>query len=114
MGMFPFVNTLGAILAPVFGIMIVDYYIIKKERLDVNALFDASPRGKYYYNNGFNQKGMLAWVISGYIAVGTVWPNILIFDGLINFFANLGGGGGYAWMIGAALGAVIHLGISNK
>jgi NCS1 family nucleobase:cation symporter-1 len=114
MGMFPFVNTLGAILAPVFGIMIVDYYIIKKERIDVDALFDASPRGKYHYNNGFNHKGMLAWVISGYIAVGTVWPNILIFDGLINFFANLGGGGGYAWIIGAALGAVIHLGISNK
>ena len=114
MGMFPFVNTLGAILAPVFGIMITDYYIIKKERLDVNALFDASRKGKYYYNDGFNHKGMLAWVISGYIAVGTVWPNILIFDGLVNFFANLGGGGGYAWMIGAALGAVIHLSISKK
>ena len=32
-GMFPFVNTLGAILAPVYGIMIVDYYIIKKREL---------------------------------------------------------------------------------
>ena len=114
MGMFPFVNTLGAILAPVFGIMIVDYYIIKKERLDVDALFDASPKGKYYYNNGFNHKGMLAWVISGYIAVGTVWPNILIIDSLSNFFANLGGGGGYAWIIGASLGALIHYAISKK
>jgi len=114
MGMFPFVNTLGAILAPVFGIMIVDYYIIKNERLDVNALFSDKKSGKYYYNDGFNQKGMLAWVISGWIAVGTVWPNILIFDGLKNFFATLGGGGGYAWMIGAALGAIIHLAISQK
>jgi NCS1 family nucleobase:cation symporter-1 len=113
-GMFPFVNTLGAILAPVFGIMIVDYYVIKKERLDVEALFSDKPKGKYYYDNGFNQKGMLAWIISGYIAVGTVWPNILITDGLTNFFSNLGGGGGYAWIIGASLGAVIHLAISNK
>ena len=113
-GMFPFVNTLGAILAPVFGIMIVDYYIIKKGRLDVNALFSSSKSGKYYYKDGFNQKGMLAWIISGYIAIGTVWPNILIFDGLTNFFASLGGGGGYAWMIGASLGAIIHLGISKK
>jgi NCS1 family nucleobase:cation symporter-1 len=32
MGMFPFVNTLGAILAPVFGIMITDYYIVKKQK----------------------------------------------------------------------------------
>ena len=44
MGLFPFVNTLGAILAPVFGIMITDYYIIKKEKLDVDALFDAGPK----------------------------------------------------------------------
>ena len=113
MGLFPFVDTLAAILAPVFGIMIVDYYIIKKEKLDVDALFDASPSGKYHYNGGFNHKGMLAWILSGYIAVGTVWPNILIL-GLDDFFANLGGGGGYAWIIGASLGAVVHLAISKR
>ena len=113
MGLFPFVNTLGAILAPVFGIMITDYYIIKKQKIDVDDLFSDSKSGKYHYNNGFNGKGMLAWVLSGYIAVGTVWPNILVF-GLDDFFANLGGGGGYAWMIGAALGAIIHLAISNR
>tara|TARA_B100001029_G_C15051599_1_gene451142 strand:- start:1207 stop:2379 length:1173 start_codon:yes stop_codon:yes gene_type:complete len=113
MGIFPFVNTLGAILAPVFGIMITDYYIIKKQKLDVNALFSDSPRGKYHYNDGFNIKGMIAWILSGYIAVGSVWPNILVL-GLGDFFANLGGGGGYAWIIGAALGAVIHLAISNR
>ncbi len=113
MGLFPFVNTLGAILAPVFGIMITDYYIIKKQRLDVDDLFSDSPNGKYHYNGGFNGKGMLAWVLSGYIAVGTVWPNIL-FLGMDDFFANLGGGGGYAWIIGASLGAVIHLAISSN
>ena len=111
MGIFPFVNTLGAILAPVFGIMITDYYIIKKQKLDVNALFSEEPRAKYHYNGGFNAKGMIAWALSGYIAVGSVWPNILP-GGLGDFFANLGGGGGYAWIIGAALGAVVHLAIS--
>ena len=113
MGLFPFVNTLGAILAPVFGIMIVDYYIIKKETLDVDALFDDSASAKYHYNGGFNRKAILAWILSGYIAVGTVWPNILVL-GLGDFFANLGGGGGYAWIIGAALGALVHLAISKR
>ena len=111
MGIFPFVNTLGAILAPVFGIMITDYYIIKKQKLDVNALFKDG-KGKYWYNDGFNLKGMVAWILSGYIAIGSVWPNILP-GGLGNFFANLGGGGGYAWIIGAALGAIVHLAISS-
>ena len=113
MGLFPFVNTLGAILAPVFGIMIVDYYIIKKEKLDVDDLFDASANARYHYNGGFNHKAIIAWVLSGYIAVGTVWPNILVL-GLGDFFANLGGGGGYAWIIGASLGAVVHLAISKR
>ena len=112
MGLFPFVNTLGAILAPVFGIMITDYYIIKKQKINVDDLFSESPNGKYHYNNGFNMKGMLAWVLSGYIAVGSVWPNILP-GGLGDFFSNLGGGGGYAWMIGASLGAIVHLAISS-
>ena len=111
MGIFPFVNTLGAILAPVFGIMITDYYIIKKQKIDVNALFNDG-KGKYWYNDGFNLKGMVAWILSGYIAIGSVWPNILP-GGLGNFFANLGGGGGYAWIIGASLGAVVHLAISS-
>ncbi len=113
MGMFPFVNTLGAILAPVFGIMITDYYLIKKQQLNVDDLFSENSSGRYHYNGGFNGKAMLAWVISGYVAVGSVWPNIL-FAGLDEFFANLGGGGGYAWMIGAALGAIIHMAISGR
>ena len=56
MGLFPFVNTLGAILAPVFGIMIVDYYIIKKQQINIDALFDDSPDSEYFYQNGFNRK----------------------------------------------------------
>ena len=58
-GMFPFVNTLGAILAPVYGIMIVDYYVIKKQRLDVNQLFSTKKGSKYYYNDGWNQKAFV-------------------------------------------------------
>ena len=68
--------------------------------------------GMYWYLVGFNLKGMVAWALSGYVAVGSVWPNILP-GGLGNFFANLGGGGGYAWIIGASLGAVVHLAISS-
>ena len=101
-GMFPFVNTLGAILAPVYGIMIIDYYVIKKQRLDVNQLFSTKKGGKYYYDNGWNQKAFVAWAIAGVFAVLTVWHP---------FFA---GWGGYSWIAGAALGTVLHLMMSGK
>ena len=102
MGMFPFVNTLGAILAPVFGIMIVDYYVIKNQRLDVNQLFSTKKGGKYYYNDGWNQKAFVAWAIAGVFSVLTVWH------------PSLSGLGGYAWIIGAALGTILHLMMSGK
>ena len=77
-GMFPFVNTLGAILAPVYGIMIIDYYIIKKEKIDVNSLFSSKSGGKYYYNGGWNSKAFIAWFIAGIFSVATVWhPSLL-------------------------------------
>jgi len=101
-GMFPFVNTLGAILAPVYGIMIVDYYVIKKQRLDVNHLFSTKKGGKYYYNDGWNQKAFVAWAIAGVFSVLTVWHPALSWLG------------GYAWIIGAALGTVLHLMMSGK
>jgi len=100
-GMFPFVNTLGAILAPVYGIMIVDYYVIKKQRLDVNQLFSSKKGGKYYYNDGWNQKAFVAWAIAGVFSVLTVWH------------PSLSGLGGYAWIIGAALGTILHLMMSG-
>jgi len=101
-GMFPFVNTLGAILAPVYGIMITDYYIIKKERIDINDLFSAKQSGKYYYDGGWNLKAFYAWVIAGVFSVATVWHPALSWMG------------GYAWIIGAALGAILHYLMSNK
>jgi len=101
-GMFPFVNTLGAILAPVYGIMIVDYYVIKNQRLDVNQLFSTKKGGKYYYDNGWNQKAFVAWAIAGVFSVLTVWH------------PSLSGLGGYAWIIGAALGTILHLMMSGK
>ncbi len=101
-GMFPFVNTLGAILAPVYGIMIVDYYVIKKGKLDVNQLFSCKKGSKYYYNDGWNQKAFVAWAIAGVFSVMTVWH------------PSLSGLGGYAWIIGAALGTVIHLMLSGQ
>ena len=103
LGMFKIVNTLGAILAPVYGIMITDYYIIKKESIDVNALFSSKEGGKYYYNGGWNTKAFIAWIIAGIFSIATVWhPTVSVL------------GGGYAWVVGATFGAILHYLMSKK
>ena len=49
---------LGNVAAPLAGVMLVDYVIVKRRRIDVSALFD--PRGPYRYLNGVNVPAVLA------------------------------------------------------
>lgn len=48
----------SSLLGPVGGIMIADYYFIRKQRLIVNDLYDHG--GKYCFKNGFNTAAIIA------------------------------------------------------
>jgi nucleobase:cation symporter-1, NCS1 family len=95
-GIAGFVNTLGAILAPVYGVMITDYYLVKNQQVDIQQLFSSDPNGAYYYNNGWNVKALIAFGLGGLFSISSVWVPAL------DFLA------GYAWVIGALLGAVFY------
>ncbi|MCA1287244.1 NCS1 family nucleobase:cation symporter-1 [Salipiger bermudensis] len=90
-----FVNTLGATLAPIFGIMIVDYYWHRKQTLDRAALYTLD-HGPYHYGNGWNAPAVKAFAIAAVFSIATVWVPAL---GFLN---------GYAWVIGAVLGGLLY------
>ncbi|WP_347309603.1 NCS1 family nucleobase:cation symporter-1 [Defluviimonas sp. SAOS-178_SWC] len=94
-GISGFVNTLGATLAPIYGIMIVDYYLHRKQHLDLDDLYDME-RGRYHYGNGWNDAAVKAFGLAAVFSVATVW---------VPWFASLSG---YNWVIGAILGGVIY------
>jgi NCS1 family nucleobase:cation symporter-1 len=96
-----FVNTLGATLAPLYGILIVDYYWVRKEELSVKDLYDTKG-GAYHYGNGWNDKALIAFAVAGVFSIAAVWVPAL---------ASLSG---YAWVIGAILGGGIYYAMSNK
>ncbi|HLS02817.1 MAG TPA: NCS1 family nucleobase:cation symporter-1, partial [Beutenbergiaceae bacterium] len=45
MGLPKFVDTLGAVLAPLYGVLVVDYYILRKQRLNLHDAFSMDPNG---------------------------------------------------------------------
>jgi len=94
-GISGFVNTLGATLAPIYGIMIVDYYLLRKETLKRDDLYDMQG-GTYHYSGGWNRNALLAFGIAAVFSVATVWV------------PALGQLSGYAWVIGAILGGLIY------
>ncbi|KAJ0970149.1 hypothetical protein J5N97_023026 [Dioscorea zingiberensis] len=53
----------SALMGPIAGIILTDYYLVKHMELDVDALYSGSPQGAYYYQNGYNVVAMVALVV---------------------------------------------------
>ncbi|MEG0663054.1 MAG: cytosine permease, partial [Anaerovoracaceae bacterium] len=60
---FGWLNNYGIVLAPVAAIFIADYYVCKKKRVDVAALYQG-PEGRYWYSGGWNGAAIIAWIAS--------------------------------------------------
>lgn len=101
-GIAAFVDTLGAVLAPLYGIMVVDYYLIKKQHLNIQDLFSSEPGREYYFDGGWNRKALIAFAIAGVFSIATVWVPAL--EAL----------SGYGWLLGAALGGLVHFILMRK
>ena len=76
----------SALLGPIAGIMICDYYVVRHRLLEVEELYRRG--GVYEYRNGFNQKAILALVAGIAVAlIGLAVPALRwLYD--------------YAWFVG--------------
>ncbi|MHA0917221.1 NCS1 family nucleobase:cation symporter-1 [Kosakonia cowanii] len=86
-------DVLGACIGPLFGILLADFYLIKRGKVFVDDLFTVSPNGRYWYKNGFNPKAIAALLPS--VMVGLV----------ISFIPALHEVANFSWFIGVFLGA---------
>ncbi|KAF2576960.1 hypothetical protein F2Q68_00000087 [Brassica cretica] len=58
----------SALLGPIGGIVLADYYLIKKMKLNVGDLYSLSASGEYYYSKGYNAAAVVA-LVAGIIPV---------------------------------------------
>ncbi|GAA3758828.1 NCS1 family nucleobase:cation symporter-1 [Streptomyces tremellae] len=91
-----FLGGLGAFLGPLFGIIVVDYYLVKRERVDVQALFTAEEGSPYHYRGGVNPKAVAVFVPTA--AVSAVIA-------LVPAFAPVAA---YSWFVGTASSALLY------
>ena len=101
-GILSFVDTVGSFFGPIFGIAIVDYYLIKKEKLVNKDIFSSIPNSTYYYSGGWHIKAIYSLFIGFIFSVSTIWNVDL------RFLQS------YAWLIGAFVGFVIYYLLSEK
>ncbi len=70
---FGFLNNYGTIIAPIAAIFIADYFISKKQRVDVYGLYDES--NKYTYSHGWNAAAYVSWICAFIIPL--LWNTVL-------------------------------------
>lgn len=97
-----FLGGLGCLLGPLFGIVMADYWLIRKQCVNVPALYTHDQAGPYHYQNGVNPAAIKALIPSALISL------------LFAFLPVLQSLSQFSWFIAAGLGAVFYWLIAPK
>ncbi|XP_072978876.1 purine-uracil permease NCS1-like [Typha angustifolia] len=98
----------SAVMGPIAGVMLVDYYVIRGTELVVEALYSTSPLGPYYYTRGFNLVAFVSMAISlgpiipGFLhkmGIVTAIPGILVFIYNVGWFFGFFSSGIVYWVL---------------
>ena len=99
----------SALLGPIAGILIADYFILRKSELNVAELFKTD--GQYSANKGWNWAGIGALIIGilpnlpGFLHISGFVDSVpAIFDSIY----------AYAWFVGLAVAALVYLLIAKN
>jgi NCS1 family nucleobase:cation symporter-1 len=95
-----FVSIFGAVLGPMFGIIVADYYVVKHQQVALDDLYSMAPSESLHFQNGWNKAALIALAASGVISIG------LALLGSYGVILNVGDWG---WLIGSALGGLFYL-----
>ncbi len=85
----------SGLLGPVAGIMVCDYFLIRKTELDVNSLYHRE--GAYHYTKGINPRAVVA------LALGVALALIGLAVKPLHFFYD------YAWFVGFFTAGAVYL-----
>lgn len=78
------VEALAAAIGPIYGILLVDYYLIRRGKITVDALFSMQPDQPYWYSKGINLRAVVALVPAMALSI---WLNFTSLFGDLHHFA---------------------------
>jgi nucleobase:cation symporter-1, NCS1 family len=91
-----FLGALGAFLGPLFAILVVDYYLLRRQRISISDLYSTDRGGRYYYRRGFNPSALIAFIPSTILAVA------------VALVPSFGPAAPFSWFVGAGLAGIIY------
>jgi NCS1 family nucleobase:cation symporter-1 len=98
-------ETLGAFIGPLFGVLIAHYYLVHKQKVIVDDMFTLDEDGTYWYTKGYNPAAIIATAIGAVVAVIPV---------LANGVYGMHTAAQYSWFIGCGLGFAVYLLLATR
>ena len=96
------IDSLAAFFGPIFGVIIADYYLVKREKVNHKDLFFIRLENEYIYSGGWNYKAVYAVLIGFIFSFSIIWN--------INFedFKT------YSWIIGFVVSYIMYYLLNEK
>ena len=95
-GALSYIDTIGAFFGPLFGLIVADFYFVKKGKLINKDIYSLEVNGAYYYSGGWHLKGVYALFLGFIFSASTIWNTNLMFLQ------------SYSWIIGAFISFVVY------
>lgn len=95
----------SSLLGPVGGILIADYFFIRKKELQLKELYNN--KGIYSYSNGFNNAAVIALLVGivpnvpGFLVTVKLIPKESVAEWIAHLY-------NYAWFVGFVVSAIIY------
>jgi NCS1 family nucleobase:cation symporter-1 len=102
LGILAFIDTIGSFFGPLFGVMVVDYYLVKKDYLNNKDIFMLNNDSIYFYSNGWHIKAIYALILGFIFSSSTIWN-----ESLMSFQS-------YSWLVGAFISSLTYHLLTNK
>ena len=101
-GILSLIDTFGSFFGPIFGVIVVDYYLIKESNLSNKDLYSTESKSIYYYSNGWHIKAIYSLALGFIFSASTIWNVNLMFLQ------------SYAWIIGAIVSSLTYYLLAKK
>ncbi|MGA7203288.1 MAG: NCS1 family nucleobase:cation symporter-1 [Specibacter sp.] len=97
-----FLGGLGALLGPLFGVIMADYWLLRRGQVNVPHLYTTDEAASYHYKRGVNPRAIAALIPAGVVAL------------IIAFVPGLKELSSFSWFFGAGIGAVVYMIVADR
>ena len=95
-GILSFIDTFGSFFGPIFGVIIIDYYLIKESKISNKDIYSFESGSTYFYSKGWHIKALYSLLLGFIFSASTIWNVNLMFLQ------------SYAWLIGAMISSISY------